>query len=343
MRTSEDCQRAPLMPAWKTRPIHANDLLFVDMNEIHMQRIMSLPPLSTLRPFEAAVRLGSFKAAADELNVTQSAISHQIHSLELHFKTKLFVRQGNGLVLTPDGVAYGATVSKLFAELSKAGDVLLRNGHDNVLKVTASPSVAMFAALPYVGDFKSRNRSLDLRLEARNTGVDFDAEDLDAAIQVGNPPFPGLHSHRLFQSRVGPIAHPTLANKFGPIRTAKDLARMPLIELNIVPGLWDRWFAHADRRVKVGQLDLSSDSLLAAIQMAEAGAGVILAPFPLVTALVSTGRLGLLCRPLMLLDRPDFYLLCRKRDAGSPKIKTLKFWLNSVAAKLEQQALAIGL
>lgn len=125
-------------------------------------------------------------------------------------------------------------------------------------------------------------------------------------------------------SRAG-LAQPTLSNKFGPIRTAKDLVRMPLIELNIVPGLWDRWFANADRRVKVGQLRLSSDSLLAAIQMAEAGVRVILAPFPLVTCLVATGRLGLLCHPLMLLDRPDFYLLCRKRDLGSPKIKALKF------------------
>jgi LysR family glycine cleavage system transcriptional activator len=95
----------------------------------------------------------------------------------------------------------------------------------------------MFAALPYVEEFKSRNASLDLRMEARNTTVDFDAESIDAAIQVGSPPFPGLRSHRLFRSRLGPLAHPDLCEKFGPVKTAGDLARMPLIELNNIPGL----------------------------------------------------------------------------------------------------------
>jgi LysR family glycine cleavage system transcriptional activator len=309
-----------------------------------MQRLRSpLPPLSTLRPFEAAVRLGTFKAAAEELALTQSAISHQINSLETHFRTKLFVRQGNSLVLTKDGSVYGAAVVKILAELSKAGETFSNREHHSVLRVSASPSFAMFAALPYVEEFKSRNASLDLRMEARNTTVDFDAESIDAAIQVGSPPFPGLHSHRLFRSRLGPLAHPDLCAKFGPVKTARDIARMPLIELNNIPGLWDRWFAKADRRIKVGELRLSSDSLLAAIQMAESGVGVLLAPFPLITSLVSSGRLKILFRPLLPIERPDFHLLYRKGDAGSAKIKAVRLWLNGVIAEMEQKAHAIGL
>jgi LysR family transcriptional regulator, glycine cleavage system transcriptional activator len=299
--------------------------------------------MSTLRPFEAAVRLGSFKAAAEELHLTQSAISHQISSLENHFHAKLFVRQGNRLVLTKDGSAYGATVVKLLAELSRAGELLSEKVTDGVLRVSASPSFAMFAALAYADEFKAKNASMDLRLESRNTDVDFDMEAVDAAIQVGGPPFPGLQSHRLFQSRLRPLAHKSLREKYAPIRTAGDLARMPLIELNNVPGLWTRWFAKTDRRVRVGELRLSSDSLLAAVQMAESGVGVILAPFPLLTSLVSAGRLEILVRECLTTDRPDFHLLYRRRDAGSPKIKAIRSWLNHVVANMESRANAAGL
>ena len=332
------------MPAWVERQIRANDLLSSDMNRFHMQRFRnSLPPLSTVRPFEAAVRLGSFKAAAEELHLTQSAISHQITALENHFRTKLFARQGNRQVLTEDGVAYGAAVVKLLTELSKAGELLSDEASEHVLRVSASPSFTMFAALPYLEQFKTKNASLDLRLEARNTEVDFDAEAIDAAIQVGAPPFPGLRSHRLFQSRIRPLAHRSFREKFGPIRNAKDLAKVPLIELNNIPGLWDRWFARVDRRIKVGELRLSSDSLLAAVQMAESGAGVLLAPFPLTLSLVSAGRLEVIVRHFLTIDRPDFHLLYRRRDAGSAKIRAIRSWLSDVTTDMESKAAATGL
>ena len=309
-----------------------------------MQRLRSpLPPMSTLRPFEAAVRLGSFKAAADELHLTQSAISHQINSLESHFGSKFFVRQGNRLVLTDDGSAYGAAVVKVLAELSRAGGQFSEKASGGVLRVSASPSFAMFAALPNVEEFKSRNPSLDLRLEARNTNVDFDLEAVDAAIQIGAPAYPELRSHRLFQSRIRPLAHRSLREKFAPVKTPRDIAKMPLIELNIVPGLWHRWFAKVDRRVKVGELRLSSDSLLAAVQMAESGVGVLLAPFPLMTALVSTGHLDVLVPQLLPIDRPDFHLVYRRRDAGSTKIKAIRSWLGVVIADMETKAAAAGL
>jgi LysR family transcriptional regulator, glycine cleavage system transcriptional activator len=304
---------------------------------------LTLPPMSTLRPFEAAVRLGSFKAAAEELHLTQSAISHQVSSLENHFHAKLFVRQGNRLVLTKDGSAYGAVVIKLLTELSRAGELLSEKVTDGVLRVSASPSFAMFAALAYADEFKVKNASMDLRLESRNTDVDFDMEPIDAAIQVGGPPFPGLQSHRLFQSRLRPLAHKSLRDKFAPIRTARDLAKMPLIEPNNIPGLWTRWFAKVDRRASVGELRLSSDSLLAAVQMAESGVGVILAPFPLLTSLVSAGRLDILVRDYLTADRPDFHLLYRRRDAGNPKIKAIRSWLNLVVANMESKASAAGL
>ncbi|WP_051334750.1 LysR family transcriptional regulator [Bradyrhizobium sp. Ai1a-2] len=172
-----------------------------------MQRSRSsLPPLSTLRAFEAAVRFGSFKAAAENLRLTQSAISHQIHSLETHFRVKLFVRVGNKLVLTTDGKSYGASILKAFAEMSRAGEGLLNRSGSEIIRISASPSFAAFAALPHIGKLKAMNGSLDVRLEARNTSVDFDAESIDAAIQVGVPIERGLSTHRIFRSKIAPLA-----------------------------------------------------------------------------------------------------------------------------------------
>jgi LysR family glycine cleavage system transcriptional activator len=309
------------------------------MNEIHMRHSRSsLPSLSTLRSFEAAVRFGSFKAAAEDLGLTQSAISHQINALEGHFRIKLFVRQGNKVVLTKAGATYGTSILKAFAEMSRAGEVLLSKEHKEIVRVSASPSFAAFAALPRIEKFKSINAALDLRLEARNTEVDFDTESIDAAVQVGSPPFPGLHSHRLFRSKLAPLAHPALCEKFVPIKAARDLARMPLIELNNIPGLWERWFAKADRNITLSERNLSSDSLLAAIQMAESGVGVVLAPFPLVASVVASGRLKTLFRPSLPIEKPDFYLLYRKHDSGTAKIRAIRRWLKEIIAELEHGA-----
>ena len=112
---------------------------------------------------------------------------------------------------------------------------------------------------------------------------------------------------------------------------------MPLIELNNIPGMWEQWFAKADRRIKLNELSLSSDSLLAAIQMAESGVGVVLAPFPLAASVVAAGRLKALFRPSLLMDKRDFHLVYRKEDATSAKIKAIRKWLKDVIAELEQR------
>jgi DNA-binding transcriptional LysR family regulator len=309
------------------------------MSPIHMQRSRSsLPPLSTLRAFEAAVRLGSFKAAAEDLRLTQSAISHQVHSLETHFRRKLFVRAGNKLVLTKDGQSYGASILKAFAEMSRAGEGLLSRTGSEIVRVSASPSFAAFAALPHIGKLRAINTSLEVRLEARNTNVDFDAESIDAAIQVGVATERGLNAHRIFRSKLAPLAHRELSSRYPTIRTERDIAAMPLIELNNIPGLWERWFAQADATIKLPDLRLSSDSLLAALQMAESGVGVVLAPLPLVAPLVASGRLAVLLRPRALPEAPDFHLVYRKEEASSTKIKSIRRWLKEIAAALERQA-----
>jgi LysR family glycine cleavage system transcriptional activator len=309
-----------------------------------MQRSRSsLPPLSTLRAFEAAVRLGSFKAAAEDLRLTQSAISHQVHSLEAHFRRKLFMRVGNRLALTKQGEAYGASILKAFAEMSRAGESLMGGSRGEIVRVSASPSFAAFGALPHIEVLKAINTSLELRIEARNTSVDFDTESIDAAVQVAVPTQRGLNAHRICRSRLAPLARQDLCARYAPVKTERDIAGLPLIELNNVPGLWEHWFAQANAGVKVPDLNLSSDSLLAALQMAEAGVGVVLGPLPLVAPLVLSGRLNVLLPPRLLPEAPDFHLVYRKEDASTSRIKSIRRWLKEIVASLEHQAAACDL
>jgi LysR family transcriptional regulator, glycine cleavage system transcriptional activator len=314
------------------------------MSLIHMQRSRSsLPPLSTLRAFEAAVRLGSFKAAAEDLRLTRSAISHQVHSLETHFRRKLFVRVGNRLALTKQGEAYGASILKAFAEMGRAGESLMGRSGGEIVRVSASPSFAAFGALPHIEALKVINPSIEVRIEARNTSVDFDTESIDAAIQVGMPAERGLNAHRVFRSRMAPLAHHDLCAKHAPVKTERDIAKLPLIELNNIPGLWEHWFAQADLGIKVPDRKLSSDSLLAALQMAEGGVGVVLGPLPLVAPLVSSGRLNVLLPPRLLPEAPDFHLVYRKEDASTSRIKSIRRWIKDIVAALEHQAAACDL
>jgi LysR family transcriptional regulator, glycine cleavage system transcriptional activator len=314
------------------------------MSLIHMQRSKtSLPALASLRAFEAAVRLGSFKAAAEDLRLSQSAISHQVHSLETHFRRKLFVRVGNKLALTKQGESYGASILKAFAEMSRAGESLMGPTSGQIVRVSASPSFAAFAALPHIERLKAINTSLEVRIEARNTSVDFDTESIDAAIQVGFPAEGGLNAHRIFRSRLAPLARQDLCARYAPVRTERDVARLPLIELNNIPGLWEHWFAQADPTIKLPDLQLSSDSLLAALQMAEAGVGAVLGPLPLVAPLISSSRLSVLLPPRILPEAPDFHLVYRKEDASTSRIRSIRRWLKEIVAALEHQAAACKL
>jgi LysR family glycine cleavage system transcriptional activator len=131
------------------------------------------------------------------------------------------------------------------------------------------------------------------------------------------------------------LVHPDLLKAFGPVRAPKDLLRMPLIELNIVPGLWERWFSKCDRKIAMPRLDLSSDSLLASIQLAEARVGAILAPFPLAASLVTSGRLTAPFKPVKLIDDPDFHLVYRKSEAGTAKIKAVRKWFKDIMEEFE--------
>ena len=305
---------------------------------------LSLPPLASLRAFEAVARSGSVKLASESLNLTPSAISHQIRTLEAHFGVQLVQRSGRGIALTESGAIYATAVLNAFSELFRAGDLLDDRKRGRIVRVSVTPTFAMLAALPHLEKFRADNPGLDLRLEANNSPVDFERDNVNAAVQLGEPPFNGLAFHRLFKSRVAPCAEQKLLERFEPIRSSHDLAKMPLIKFNTAPDSWQRWFSEMEPELASREPDLISDSLLTGIQMARSGMGVILAPFPLASPMVTSGALSVVkLWGSLQIGLRDFYFTYRKVDASSEKIKAVHKWLKVIARDLEAEAATLGI
>jgi LysR family glycine cleavage system transcriptional activator len=305
---------------------------------------LSLPPLASLRAFEAVARSGSVKLASESLSLTPSAISHQIRTLEAHFGVQLVQRSGRGIALTESGAIYATAVLNAFSELFRAGDLLDDRKRGRIVRVSVTPTFAMLAALPHLEKFRADNPGLDLRLEANNSPVDFERDNVNAAVQLGEPPFNGLAFHRLFKSRVAPCAEQKLLERFEPIRSSHDLAKMPLIKFNTAPDSWQRWFSEMEPELASREPDLISDSLLTGMQMARSGMGVILAPFPLASPMVTSGALSVVkLWGSLQIGLRDFYFTYRKVDASSEKIKAVHKWLKVIARDLEAEAATLGI
>ena len=305
---------------------------------------LSLPPLASLRAFEAVARSGSVKLASESLNLTPSAISHQIRTLEAHFGVQLVQRSGRGIALTESGAIYATAVLNAFSELFRAGDLLDDRKRGRIVRVSVTPTFAMLAALPNLENFRVDNPGLDLRLEANNSPVDFERDNVNAAVQLGEPPFNGLAFHRLFKSRVAPCAEQKLLERFEPIQASQDLAKMPLIKFNTAPDSWQRWFSEMEPELASREPDLISDSLLTGMQMARSGMGVILAPFPLASPMVTSGALSVVkLWGSLQIGLRDFYFTYRKVDASSEKIKAVHKWLKVIARDLEAEAATLGI
>src|SRR4051795_412772 len=153
-----------------------------------------LPSLNGLRAFEAAARHLSFTTAASELNVTQTAISHQIRRLEEELGIRLFVRQNRALALTPKAKEYLPGIRAAFNDLRLATDRLLRRDDDHVLTVSTLASLAAKWLLPRLTAFQGAHPRLDVRITTSTSLIDFQRDNVDAAIRYGRGNLPGLRA-----------------------------------------------------------------------------------------------------------------------------------------------------
>src|SRR6266576_5098212 len=198
-----------------------------------------LPSLNELRAFEAAARHLSFTQAASELNVTQTAISHQIRRLEEELGIRLFVRKNRALALTPEAREYLPGIRAAFNDLRLATDRLLRKDDDNVLTISTLASLAAKWLLPRLAAVQEAHPDIDVRITTSTTLVDFKSGGVDAAIRYGRGQWQGLRADWLMADQLFPVCSPALLTGDQPLRRPEDLADHVLLHTS--GGTEDDW------------------------------------------------------------------------------------------------------
>jgi LysR family transcriptional regulator, glycine cleavage system transcriptional activator len=290
-----------------------------------------LPSLNALKAFEAAARHGSFTKAAEELFVTQGAVSHQVKALETELGLKLFNRERQRLIITEAGRTYLEVVRDAFDRVAAGTDRLLQLQKSGVLNVTTSPNFAAKWLVHRLGRFVEAHPDIDLRVSASLQHVDFARDDFDMAIRHGDGHWPGLDVTRLCVEELFPVCSPKFLRGRNALRSPEDLKRCTLLHVDDRRN-WARWLEVA----KVGSADADRGPLFnqasMAIDAAVDGQGVALAR----TALAAWDlRAGRLVRPFALaLPAPyAYWIVCPKPTAGLPKISTFRAWLLAEAAE----------
>jgi len=305
-------------------------------------------PWTALRAFEAAARLGSFKAAAGELAVTPTAISHQVKRLESHLGLRLFERLHRALRLTPPGEALALEAQAAFAGLRRTVDRLRRDGGaagPASLTVSVVPSLAAKWLAPRLPAFQAAHPRIGLRVVAVEGLVDFRRDaTVDLALRYGPGPYgDGVHAERLFPaSELFPVCAPDVARD-PLLRAPADLARHMLIRTAAPAAAgrlpaeagWPAWFAAAGvaldpaiRKALDGPL-FSNTQL--AVEAAASGRGIALASAILVAKDIATGRLARLFS-IGLADPSAFWLLCRADRCDEAGIRAFTRWIRLEAA-----------
>ena len=248
-----------------------------------------LPSTASLRALEALDRLGSATAAADELSLTQGAVSRQLQSLESQLGVPLMLRQGRRLVLTAQAADYAAAIRDALHKITQASLRLTVNPAGGSLDLAILPTFGMRWLVPRLPDFARRHPEVTINLATRLRPFNFASEPFDAAICFGDDIWPGTAALKLRDEAVLAVAAPALLAT-DPPRRPGDLLRLPLLHIETRPAAWAAWFAaHGVSAEQV--TGTVYDQFATITQAALHGLGVALLPDYLAEQDLATGRL----------------------------------------------------
>jgi LysR family glycine cleavage system transcriptional activator len=291
-----------------------------------------LPPLTSLRAFDAVARAASLKEAAGELSLTVSAVSHQIRNLEEHLGVALLRRHGRGVELTPTGARFAAHVQRAFGELHHGVRDLMHDPDTLVLRVSVTPVFGMELLMPRLPEFERRHPGLRVILEMSEAEADFSDEHIDIAIRAGLPPPPTLFSEELFTVQATPVCAPKLLTGSHPLRRIEDLKAHTLIMLCCAPelsGCWRRWIEQAGYADLVPAREVAFDTFAGALHAAECGVGVLLAPEILLARFLRERKL-VAPFPISVTTPWVYRFVCRREAEHVAKIRLFRNWIKAI-------------
>ncbi len=284
-----------------------------------------LPSLAGLQAFEAVARHLSFTGAAQELNLTQTAVSHRIRRLEEQLGLRLFVRRNRRVVLTRQAQDYSSSMRAAFDTLYDSTDRLLRDDRRGVLTVSTLISFAAKWLVPRLAEFHAVHPGVDVRFLTSSAPADFESDEIDIAIRYGDGVWPGLRADFLLQERLFPVCSPKLLDGPHPLREPKDLAAHSLVHITTYAEDWAHWLSAAG----IGGLrihhELKFDLAFAAIEAVLDGAGVGMGRSSLVEYDLANGRLVAPFGPRV--PRRAYYVVTPEHMADRPKVTLFRDWL----------------
>ncbi len=289
-----------------------------------------LPPLNSIKAFEAAARSESFTRAAEELNVTPGAVSHQVKALEAILGIKLFNRERQRLVITEAGREYLAVIRDALDRIAVGTERLVQRQTSGVLTVSTSPDFAAQWLVYRLGRFAEAHPEIDLRVSATMHHIDFAREEVDLAVRHGEGNWAGLDAVRLCSEQLFPVCSPKFVSGRNRIRKPSDLLKFPLLHLDDWK-TWSKWFDAAGVSDPVAHGPVMNRASML-IDAAVDGQGIALARTSLAAWDLINGRL---VKPydVSLRLSNSYWIICPKVTSALPKIAMFREWLLAEAAE----------
>jgi DNA-binding transcriptional LysR family regulator len=291
-----------------------------------------LPPTALLVAFEAAARTGSFTRAADELNLTQSAVSRQIRALEEQLGAELFVRERQSVRLTEAGEGYAREIRAALRHIGGASLSLRATPNKASLNLAILPTFGARWLMPRIGGFLAANPDITVHFHTRLEPFEFETEPFDAAIHFGHPAWRDADSMPLMRETVLPLAAASVAAS-GRYEAAEDLLAAPLMHLSSRADAWERWFAANGVYCDVLHGPVFDQFELIA-QAARAGLGLALLPQFLFAPEIGRGELVPVLRTVLESDEA-YHFVWPTNKAGNRHMRLFRDWIAGEARREE--------
>jgi LysR family glycine cleavage system transcriptional activator len=288
-----------------------------------------LPSLNALKAFEAAARHLSFTRAAETLNVSQSAISHQVKLLEEHVGKPLFRRAPSGLTLTDAGETLFDSTHEAFEMIMAAISEARGEPQNEIVTLTIRPFLSFNWLSPQLSKFYERHPGRNIRLQHTNGSIDVDSGDFDIAIVLGDGNWPTMDVDFLMPCELTPLCSPKFCSDREKPKQLSDLKTSTLLHESKL-GNWPRWLALAGDPNPGSRRHMFIDDTNVRIQAAIKGQGVVLSNPKLLSSEIEKGNL-IAPFDVMLTDY-SYYIVRPKESSKQQKTQVLRDWLTEQAA-----------
>lgn len=318
----EDGFAPPRLLRVSRRPLRTID------NGILMSQTLSFTqfPLHELLAFESAARNGSFLKAADELSVTQSAVSHRVINLERRLGVALFVRKGRGIALTPDGERYLAGVSEALTSLWAAGEELRLVEH-SIVRVAFAPSVGVVWLLPRLPDFMKSNPMVQVDVATVATPEDVSRGEWDVLVHFGEGAGDDTRKVHLLTDESMVVASPDLFRNREPLIQVEDLATVPVLRHTLLN--WSAWASGAFGSKAEAARCMYFDDSITMLEAVASGAGIALTTRVAASPYLKSGVL-VQVHPFVLKEN-EYYAEISEAGELKPASRSFIDWLRRIA------------